>query len=292
MTLIVTFADRNFVFLVSDRRVTYPTLPPADTINKATLVCNRCVLAFTGLANIGPTAYDIRTDEWMLQKLVQHGPTTMEEACEALQKEATAAVPPIRLLPRKDKRLAFIAAGWVNYNGSPQPIPTFACVTNALTRKGWLPDPLDVFWIDASNLIGNTRFAIDTFGQPVPRSQWSQLVRRIHNYFGRGGNSYNWVVDQLTYFVRLGAANNKKIGAKLNVIMLPKPGAPHRFSRVAMLGAPNPHVVTWASFPYTGVQFCPNVVCGRQRVAGWRAPEVHFEAPVPDPDDPMPKGSR
>jgi len=263
MTLIVTFVDRNFVIQTSDRRVTYPApRPPDDQFNKATLIGNHCTISFTGMAQMGPTAHDIRTDEWMYAALMRNVPGSLEEACLALQEEGSDAVAPIPLEP-VEKRLAFVAAGWLS--GQPG-VPTVACITNALSKSGaWLPAPYGRFWIDHAEL-GHSPFRLHSFGQPVTPPLWRGLRARLRQILKNGGTSYVPIVDHITYYVQLEAARNPLIGSAMNIVMVPNPmeGPPRKVW--ALNGPPNPAAVTWASIPIRGTQYAPNTVGGK---GGW-----------------------
>ena len=78
-----------------------------DKANKATVVCGRMALAYTGLAQIQLQ----RTDEWITKVLASSGFTSSSDAAKVLREEATRHSSGIAATPRA-RRHAFVAVGW------------------------------------------------------------------------------------------------------------------------------------------------------------------------------------
>jgi hypothetical protein len=205
----------------------------------------------------------------MASALPAHKPRSMADACNALQFEATTAIAPIPILP-KDKKLAFVAAGWTFVDGVPDAQPTVALITNALKRTGWQDKPSNEFWIDGGGIPDKAKFLLLLFGQPVDRRRYLRAFRGIRRGL-HAGNSYKFVMEQMVTFALNTARHNRAVGSGLNVVSLPRPPREQPDNFFAMYGIPDTQGLRFLSVPDGGVQYGPNCICGSSSVTGVKA---------------------
>lgn len=267
MTLIVTYRDPQIIIQISDRRFTFLDGSYTDANNKAALVCDRCTIAFTGLAIMGLKKDDITTDDWIAKALPKYKPREMPRAVNALKVEAEQALQKLNITP-ESKRLAFAVSGWMTYGEAPELLPATALVTNALRQKGWDAKASDEFSIVASfGIPKKHKFVLDCFGQPVTRKHYFHFARQI--YVGlRSGQDYTYVMEQMASLVITTAKCNPAIGEALNVVSLPRPPIVSPQNYLHSFGPPNLNGVRFCSWPENGTQYGPNFICGGSAVSG------------------------
>lgn len=154
MTVIISYVSAKHVIQVSDRRLTWITGPNAgqiadDDANKAVVICNRLVLAYTGLAQMTGQ----KTDEWALDVVAEVNPYNPQRVIESLCKRATEDFKKINLT-KSSKKHAFVISGWAKFNNPDAPLtPFISAISNALSDKWqWLPEAESTFHIRTESL--------------------------------------------------------------------------------------------------------------------------------------------
>src|SRR5947209_2699716 len=105
MTLVLLYANSEFVTVAADRRTTKGK-KINDHFTKSAVIFNQFLFSFTGLAELGP---DRQTIEWLFKtaaKYRDHG-----FAAADIAEEATRALANVTA-PREKKRLAFAGIGF------------------------------------------------------------------------------------------------------------------------------------------------------------------------------------
>ncbi len=107
MTLVLAYANEDFVTIAVDRRVASVRSgkPVDDNFTKSAVVFNQFLVSFTGLAQIGP---DRHTMEWFVKVAARN---LSGFAMGEIADEATRVVKHIRA-KRCEKMLAFVAVGY------------------------------------------------------------------------------------------------------------------------------------------------------------------------------------
>jgi len=93
MTLALACLTPEFVTLVADRRVTLGSDVLDDVATKVVVVCDRGVIAYSGLARFPTRGRHLhhwpRMDEWIVSTLSKYKVVTTSEAAKVLRNEAT-----------------------------------------------------------------------------------------------------------------------------------------------------------------------------------------------------------
>ena len=132
MTLHIGYLTLDYAVIVSDRRLTWPdgTIHD-DNANKATVVCGRMALAYTGLAQIQLQ----RTDEWITNVLASSGFKSSSDAARVLREEATRHFRGIAATPRQSRH-AFVAVGWTKSREEDPLRPHYLLISNCHDERG------------------------------------------------------------------------------------------------------------------------------------------------------------
>lgn len=147
MTLIISCVTTSHVVQVSDRRLTWLTGSNSgqmadDNRNKALVICNRLVMAYTGLAEITGS----KTDEWLLDVASEIIPYNPQRVCETVAERAAEEFRRVRLSSTK-KRHAFLVSGWAKLNSRDARLTPFvSAISNALDDQWhWISEAEDIF---------------------------------------------------------------------------------------------------------------------------------------------------
>lgn len=120
MTLLVALASSEYSILLADRRVTVDGRTVHDEYNKVcVLFCEdaRVAIAFTGVA----TYQAFSTSDWLVDELGRIGEST-DSIAEILAALGEAAHHKLASLPVIDKRLTFLAVGFVYWDPQPRAV--------------------------------------------------------------------------------------------------------------------------------------------------------------------------
>ena len=123
MTLVLSCATREFLFQVSDRRLTSLVSKAIidDEANKAVLVGSRMAFGYTGLAYVGTE----RTDLWLTRVAADGSTLDLAKVCERIRERASKGI-------SSSSQHAFVGIGWTrSLVSSPFP-PAY----------GWTPAPI------------------------------------------------------------------------------------------------------------------------------------------------------
>jgi hypothetical protein len=221
MTLILSCITRDYVFQVSDRRLTWASGPnkgkiAEDNRNKAVVLYNYIAFGYTGLANL-PL---MKTDEWLVDVLAKLKPYNPARACQVVAQEATAQFRHIPL-GRMHKRHAFIAAGWARFaiNG---PLRPFLCsISNALNDQWrWLNEARDEFIVRVFPLADNKPFEFYSAGADIGPKHDLTVRRRIRSCINKkaGPNAY---IRVLAECIRSFSTPQNSVGKSLLAVSLP-----------------------------------------------------------------------
>lgn len=172
MTLILSCGTPDFVFQVSDRRLTYVDGPNAGTpsteeANKAVVVGHRIAFGYTGPARIGTQ----RSDEWLAQVAADGPSRDLKAVCDRICERATDAC---KLYGIQDRRFAFVGIGWTSTTSDPGVLrPTLCTISNAVGPDGeWLKSAAPAFMLQVNNWgRAGAGFCIAATGRPLKREE-------------------------------------------------------------------------------------------------------------------------
>jgi len=154
LTLVLNCISPKYVIQVSDRKLTWLNGPnkaktASDKANKAVVVCNRLVVSYTGLAQIGAQ----KTDDWILDVVSSVTPYSAEKIFRTLTERATQSFKQLKL-PLAKQHHAFIVSGWARFDSRDAPLtPFIKIISNAL-------DFATAKWLDKAQNEFNTGFRI------------------------------------------------------------------------------------------------------------------------------------
>ena len=256
----------SHVVQVSDRRLTWLTGPNAgqvapDDRNKALVVCNRLVIAYTGLAEVAGN----QTDEWLLEVVSTVVPYNPQRVCETVAERAAEEFRKVRL-PRSAKRHAFLVSGWARFNSKEASFtPFISAVSNALDgRWSWLSNADNVFRVRTVPL-GDRPFILAAVGQPISSTTRKCLRRQVRNYSSRerGPEGY---IQMLAKAIRDTAIFNRAVGRNLMAISLPRTTLEQDRGLSVPLARPVQSRKALALYlPESGdvtIRYAPNYTCG------------------------------
>lgn len=221
MTFIINLVEKNYIFQVSDRKLTRilnnKPIGYIDEQNKAVFFNNRMVFSYTGLAKINGKS----TALWLAEKLSDVKVNSTSEAFNLIKEEATKAfqnIPNSQLLS-----LSFIAVGWVKLPDSSQFEPMLCRISNIFDDKGNpLPNikrSFNIHWWLTPNIERSLVFF--PAGQPISKHERVILSRLITRRVQKSGTPEE-VICILINFVKELAENNSAIGKSLMGLCIPK----------------------------------------------------------------------
>jgi hypothetical protein len=277
MTLVLSCITPNYVIQVSDRRLTWATGPQAgktadDDSNKALVVCNSLVVAYTGLAQVG----GLKTDEWLLDVAGSVIPYNPERVCQAIALRATSEFRNF-ILAKSLKRHAFLISGWARFHQRDAPLEPFSvAISNALNQTWqWLAEAKESFSYFGKRL-DTDPFRLDSVGQHLPNRIHKQLVRRIRTYINRerGPEAY---IQLLASAIRDTSSVNPLVGRNLMAIALPLPALSSNQGLTIPLKFPvsskQPVALYLPSSSTEPVLYGPNYTCNGLDITGiWVKP--------------------
>ncbi len=262
MTLILSYANRDCVLQVSDRRLTIRQpngtyVVEDDEANKAIVVCNRAAFAYTGLACVR----DQRTDYWIVDALSAAKARTISDAWDALGSSAAetfAGLPD----PVEHKRIAFAGVGWLLPKDDQVFKPVICRISNAIGEDNkWLPQATAGFTLRYQVLNMAEPFIADYSGYGLATERWTtprRLLKRCTDH-----NVGPATIAGILASIILNTARTvPTVGQSLNIVSIPRPevvGA----ARIFMVnGTPNLKGIKFCSWPLGVTQYAPHWVCG------------------------------
>ena len=270
MTLVLTAACRDHVFLVADRRLTlYPSgRLQDDNRNKATVYDNRLAFGYSGLADIAGQP----TDLWLAEQLAGIGKPLLETLAERATDTWKSLSPH---LSDKARRHAFVMVGW-GRNQARQPVPVVATISNALGVNGsWLADATPTFSVERYLLKRHRWGFFRPVGADVRPHELVDLHRRLRPCLKRVTRRVPAIIA-LGDTIRQVAARDRTVGSSLVGVVLPVPslGFDHKRFGVPLLGSaselPGPMAFDLTAADGELKWVPPNIVFRRQLMThGW-----------------------
>jgi hypothetical protein len=168
MTLVLVYANTDFVTIAADRRITTSTGGLMDdTFTKTAIIYNRFIFGFTGLAQIGTGRH---TMEWLVKTIASQNGLYPDKLAQAAATEVAKLH-----IPSKWKRLAFAGVG---YDESDK--LTYVLITNMHDAAGAvLAQATDTFRVFVDKPA--VRSTIRAIGQPLPKSVQRSLLTSLRS---------------------------------------------------------------------------------------------------------------
>jgi hypothetical protein len=209
MTFIISLIEKNYVFQVSDRRLTYldrnsRPIKYTDDNNKAIFLNNRIAIAYTGLANIEGQ----RTDYWILDKLKDIKKDSISDCFSYLEDS-------LNKIDFVGFDLEIIATGWIKFNDSIDFEPIVYSISNSSSAKR-IGDFTHRF-----QTLNKECFGFYTCGQRITPEQRKALLRIIRRKMVKGVKPEG-VLSILFSFVSDLSNENRFIGSNLMGLCIPK----------------------------------------------------------------------
>ena len=165
MTLVLAYANTDFVTVAVDRRVTVGKSMYDEKRTKTLAWGNELIVAFTGLAEIGADRQ--HTMRWLSETIARHGVFDTE----LIVPELSAAVDAAPFQP-EDKRLALVAVGYIGGR------IVYMLISNMHSDSGDLLDsPRCDYWVCVDQ--PEVRSTVRTVGQQMPSKAGPELLARI-----------------------------------------------------------------------------------------------------------------
>lgn len=250
MTLIISVVSDEFVFQVSDRRVTllHPdgrTEVRDEPLTKAVVYCDRAVLGFTGYAQVDR----MRSDLWIAEQLKDA--EDLGDGFDAMRSRLT------EIWRRPQYRLGHtVTAAGFKGNGDGSFTPFYAVVTNQLADGEWLTKPSRDFRWYVETAPGG---ALGVFAAP----NWldKQRLRRLQEEVAAAA-AFDVAVELVVEAVREVAAKHAMVGADVLLSVLPRSsvGGPQV---MLLTGGPPGETPTFHYIPLNAdpTQYGPTFVC-------------------------------
>jgi hypothetical protein len=220
MTLVVAYADPDYVALASDRRITWtfpdrPDEPWEDVENKAVLLHGQFLLGYTGNARLG----GLRTEQWITQTLAGADPQSL---LSRLGYETGTVLAPA-FDAGQDTSHAYGAAGFLG-TSRDEARPVIVEISNALDASGrWVP-PSREFKL-RSHELGQRPMLLCTYGQEVRPTHKSAYERRIREYRKNHPDKIVGVLEAMIELIRDVAEGNRYVSSSVSVAVLPRVGS-------------------------------------------------------------------
>lgn len=223
MTLVLSCITPEFVVQVSDRRLTRldGTLYDDET-NKAVLLYQNALFAYTGLGHIGSKPTNI----WIADTLhrfvsVRQNPNDLSDAPLFLGREATKVfqrIPGGLQLKRHD----FVSVGWAAWHADPDKLqPFYMTISNALDSTGkWLSLAKREFEMRFHLLASDEPFYFAANGQSLSTAEDASIRRNLRRALARGRGQSS-VSRLLATLIDVVASRNKLVGRGLLISVLP-----------------------------------------------------------------------
>jgi len=275
MTLILTYAADEFVLQLSDRRLTGPDGGVVDDgANKATLVCDCCLIAYSGLAQIGKE----RTDLWLTKVLAKNNCRCMSDAMRILEREATKTFRSLRLHP-KYKRTVFVGGGYARLKDDVLPRPAMFTVSNALVSdgSGWLQTASESFTSRVTIKPQSLPFLLVANGRALPGGSLNDLSRMMRRLSARGIGPAA-ALRTLVVAFRSASAADRAVGKDLLGCCLPRRYVERqKTTLIAVASTPDWNCPTFWYMPKERgdwIQYGPNFICGDSAASNFRATAI------------------
>lgn len=254
MTLILSVLTKEAVYQISDRRLTLNQKGKAIEIisgefNKAVIAEMRWAFGYTGLSVVGTES----SDKWLARTILSiRSPDTYTMAKKIEQAASEEITKAHAQYLKKDRLFAFQAVGW-HRNGPNSISPMVITVHNGwdLQRAKWRDDAPASFETNFShNTITEQKpFDIVTVGQPLDRSEWREIHRRISRVARRPGMNGMAMTDTLVSLMRWLSGRRTTIGSGGMVVVIPAAGVANFFdtgnSPINMQGYWEGHISTF-----------------------------------------------
>ena len=273
MTLVLTAACRDHVFLVADRRLTVLGKLQDDNRNKATVYENRLAFGYSGLADIDGQP----TDLWLAEQLAGIGKPLLE----TLAKRATDTWKSLSPhLSADARRHAFVMVGW-GRDPARRPVPVVATISNALDVNGsWLAHATPTFLVERYLLKPRHRWGLfRPVGAGVGPHELADLHRRLRSSLKRVTRRVPAILA-LGDTIRQVAARDPTVGSSLVGVVLPvpSPGSNHKRFGAPLLGSaselPGPMAFDLTAADGEFKWVLPNIVFRRQLMTQGRIEAV------------------
>jgi hypothetical protein len=273
VTLILSCATPDYVFQVSDRRLTAIAGPNPGAVidehaNKVTVVGGRLAFGYTGISQIA----GVRSDLWLVDVVKHQRTQNLRLVCEHLRVRASeeframARTLALQNVPRALLRHVFAGVGWVRRPDVSFFEPIYVTVSNALDANGeWLPNVADEFTTSVDVWRDYGGFRIQSAGttlEPIEKKAiWRHLARLARKRAGARA-FLRALVDCELFVAR---RRTSVVGRNLLALCMPRVAAEKAargkpFTMVASL--PMPEMASFLYVPESGpgpVHYGPNV---------------------------------
>jgi hypothetical protein len=256
MTQIITYINKDAVYLASDRRLTIAGALSDDHVNKAVIFDGRVCFSFTGLAHLSRGE---PTSDWLTRALSEAKTSDLAAVLTHLQEQAASAMRSLKGVRAVDRRLTFVAAGWSRAQAGTAGV--YGRVTNDLGHGLSPTFSCEVTHVGPASK-RSTIVAVE--GQPLPIWHRRHLVDVVRHYQRRKG-PHAPVTKALVRAVRATADANVTVGRRVLTTVIPRSVVGvdgRRFTVLAAPTGPESSVCTcqyWEDGTWNGVTYGPNV---------------------------------
>ncbi|MBD2054578.1 hypothetical protein H6F88_00785 [Oculatella sp. FACHB-28] len=281
MTFILTCTSGEYIYQVSDRRLTMlgglnSGVVVDDESNKSTLVGGRMSFCYTGLAEISGK----RTDIWLAQTLANGPIQDLGVACERVRAQSTQEFRNLRRkrCPEHFLRHAFVGIGWCRLPEDDGLQPLLCTISNALDGNGeWLAQPSDEFLIRINGWGQSSEgFSIAGAGQTLRQDEKHAIWRHIRRCAKKkaGPIAFLRALIDAVFFV---ADRYSGVGSNLMATCMPRAAAEDYLrtgDSMAVYGLPhsNRNVFVYSSLERLHpIVYGPNVATEGIAITGFHA---------------------
>jgi hypothetical protein len=203
VTLILSYANWEYVVQVSDRRLTYRNGKLYnDRRNKAVVFCNQMTFAYTGLGYIGRR----RTDDWLADVLGPH--KFLDAAVNSVKVEAGKSIARFYYRPSNYRYLEFVGVGWARYRDVVQPV--LAIVSNYRDLSSNILSTPQRHFVYIYSVLGELPYVCQSSGQPLTRKEAVVLNRYLRKGFEKRVSA-PMIARVLAGFIRTVAGRNRHL---------------------------------------------------------------------------------